>query len=383
MINKKKLKILMITPYYPPHVGGMEYYVYYLSQQLKKNLAVDIAVITSGDNKRKISITNENGIRIYRLPYIFKISNTPINPLWYFQIKNIIKKENPDIVNAHSPVPFISDVSAYSSGKIPFIITYHSGSMKKYILPIDIIIWIYEHIFLQITLKKATKIICSSDFVRKTIMKRYKNKVITITPAVDIKKYHPTKLNRKLSVLFVAGLNAFEKYKGLTILLDALKQIKKNIPDTQLVIVGDGNYRQYYENLACELDLERNVVFKGRLYGKKLVEEYQKTTVCVLPTSNDNFPTVLIEAMACSTPVIGTSVGSIPDIINHLDNGLLIPPQDSKALADALLTLLNNKSLSEKMGRNGYTKIKENLTWEHQSKKTYTFFQNIKRNYTK
>ena len=376
--KNNKLKLMIVTPYFYPKVGGLENYAYHIAKGLEDKHDWEIVVITSNHEEKKDRIEKLNNIKIYRLSKWFNISNTPINPMWYFQIKNIIKKEKPDVINAHTPVPFISDVTAMVCGNIPFILTYHTGSMMlKGKLLKDLLIKFYESSILKITLKKTKKIICSSDFVRVDFLKDYSKNTITITPGVDINRFKPGIADSKNKILFVAGLKKAEKYKGLEYLLSAVNIIKKNIKDAKLTVVGEGDYVTYYKKLCKNLGIIRNVEFKGVLYNKNLVKEYQKTNVFVLPSLYDSCPLVLLEAMACKKPVVGSDIGGIPYLIDNGKNGLLVPPKDPEALAKAIIKILKNPKLAKKMGRNGYMNVMDNFTWSKKIKKTNDLFADI------
>jgi glycosyltransferase involved in cell wall biosynthesis len=365
------MKIMVVAPYFYPKIGGMENYAYNISKGLKEKYGWEVVVVTSNHVEKKYIEENIDGMKIYRLAQWFKISNTPVNPLWYFQIKKVIQKEKPDVINAHTPVPFISDISALTCGKIPFILTYHTGSMiLKGELLADLLIRLYESTVLKFTLKRAEKILCSSDYVRFGFLKEYSNKTVTITPSVDINKFKPKKIISTNNILFVGSLRKSDKYKGLAYLLSAINIIKINNKDIRLTVVGGGDDIPYYKDLCKKLNIKKNVEFKGGLYGDDLVEEYQKTNVFVLPSYFDSCPLVLLEAMACKKPIIGTDTCGIPYIIDDEKNGLLVPPKNPEALSNAVIRTLKNQKLANKMGENGYKKVKENFTWEKQIKKT-------------
>ena len=134
------MKLLVVAPYFFPKIGGMENYSYNISKGLKEKYEWDVTIITSNHIEKKYKEERIDGMNIYRLPYWFKISNTTINPMWLFSIHKILIEEHPDIINAHSPVPFISDITSLIAGKIPLVTTYHSGSMikaVKYLEPIN------------------------------------------------------------------------------------------------------------------------------------------------------------------------------------------------------------------------------------------------------
>jgi glycosyltransferase involved in cell wall biosynthesis len=363
----KKLKIMIVTPYFYPKIGGLENYAYNIAKGLIKDYNYGIVVITSNHESKKYKEEILEGMKIYRLPYQFKISNTPISFKWQRQIKDIIKKERPDIINAHTPVPFISDVACRVAHKlkIPFVLTYHSGSMiKENALFINIIIKYYENIILQKTLTYSNKIVCSSDFVRNKFLSEFKNKSITITPGVDIKLFKTTtRASKEKRILFIGNLNSSNDWKGLDYLIKAIEVVKNKI-SVKLIIAGKGNKVNYYKNL-CETN-NINYHFAGEIKRHTLVNEINKSTLLILPSTSEaeSFGMVLIEAMACEKPVIGSNIGGIPYVIDDGINGLLVPPKNSQAIANAINKIINNPKLAKKMGENGYKKVKEKFTWK-------------------
>src|SRR5258708_3788357 len=130
IINQKP-KILLATPYFPPLTGGVQNYVSHIATGLHKNYGWEIVIVTSSKKIKSIKIENRDGLKIYYLPVKFNISNTPVNPEWYLNLKSIFNDEKPNLINAHAPVPFLADLAAIAAGKTPFILTYHTGSMKK------------------------------------------------------------------------------------------------------------------------------------------------------------------------------------------------------------------------------------------------------------
>ena len=209
------MKLLLVTPYFYPKIGGLENYAYNIAKGLKDKFHWDIIVVTSNHEGKKYIKESLEGLTIYRLAPLFSISNTPINPFWYFEIKKIIKKEKPDIINAHSPVPFIADVARVVSGSIPFVTTYHAGSMKKGTFFYDSIIDFYEKLILPKLLENSNKIICVSEFVKQDIAKKYLSKAIVVTPAVDVSIFKPSAKKRNENTILFVGRHAnVYKLKG-------------------------------------------------------------------------------------------------------------------------------------------------------------------------
>ena len=361
------MKILFVTPYFLPHIGGVENYVYNIAKGLKKQFKYEIAIVTSNYENKTYKEETLEGMKVYRLPRQFKISNTPISFKWKKQIKKIIEKEKPDVINAHSPVPFISDVTARIAHKlkIPFVLTYHAGSMKKgKSLIKNMIINFYESVILKKTLKYSDRIVCSSDFVRLNFLRNFSAKTITINPGVDIKKFKPKKNKFKNRILFIGNFTEEYKWKGLDYLIKAIKISK----DLKLIVVGEGPHQKI-----------KNIEFRGIKKGKELIKEIQNCNILVLPSISEaeSFGMVLIEAMACKKPVIGSNIGGIPYVIDNNKNGLLVPPKDPKALAEAIIKLLKNPKLAKQMGEKGYKKVKENFTWDMKSKETINIINSL------
>jgi glycosyltransferase involved in cell wall biosynthesis len=377
---KNKIKLLIVTPYFHPKIGGLENYAFNISKGLMKDYNYKVVVITSNHEDKTYKEEKLEGIKIYRLPYQFKVSNTPISFKWKKQIREIIQKEQPDIINAHTPVPFISDVTCRVAHKlkIPFILTYHSGSMKKDNAFLkNIVILFYEHITLMKTLDYSKKIICSSDFVKNEFFKKINGNIITITPGVDLSLFKEENMdNKQNQILFVGNLNKSNEWKGLPYLIEAIKKIKNTL-SIKLLIIGKGDKLNDYLNLCKTENI--SCYFPGELKGKKLVDLYNQSKILVLPSISEaeSFGMVLIEAMACKKPVIGSNIGGMPYVIDEGINGLLVPPRNTEALTNAIVKILKNPKLAKQMGENGYKKVKENFTWEIQNKKMNEIFKEV------
>jgi len=362
------MKLLVVAPYFFPKIGDMENYIYNISKGLRKKHKWEIIVITSNHEKRERKEEIIDGIKIYRLPFWFKISNTPVNPMWLFSIRRILREERPDIINAHSPVPFISDITSLIAGKTPLIFNYHSGSMIKPSSIWNPLIFLYELLFLPMIFRKSQKIICYSPDFMKRNLNIYKAKVNYIPPGVDTKVFKLSKKRSTNDVLFVGRIEKNSNWKGISYLIEAISIVKQIKPDISLRLVGPGDRVDYFKMYAQKLGINKNVKFVGSKINSELALEYQHSKVIVLPsiTESESFGIVLIEAMACKKPVIGSNVGGIPYVIDNEQNGLLVPPKDPQALADAIIKILTNPQLAKKMGEEGYEKVMKNFTWEKQ-----------------
>jgi phosphatidylinositol alpha-mannosyltransferase len=168
----------------------------------------------------------------------------------------------------------------------------------------------------------------------------------------------------KLNILFVGRL---EKRKGLEHLLVASSIIKKQYPDFRIIVVGPGTrLRRGYDELIRELNLD-NIVFTDFVSDTELPQYYRTADIfCAPATGCESFGIVLLEAMACSTPVVASNIDGYASVLKHNEEGLLVPARDEEALAQALLTLINNPALRKEMGTRGKIKA-ERFSWANVS----------------
>lgn len=128
--------------------------------------------------------------------------------------------------------------------------------------------------------------------------------------------------------------------KGIEYLIKAMPGIISECGKTILLIVGEGN-QEYLEKIAISLNVSDSVVFEGFVPEDKLSMYYNSCDIFVLPSLQEGFGMVMAEAMACGKPVIATNTSAIPEVLG--DAGLTVPPRDSRALSEAVITLLKDK----------------------------------------
>jgi glycosyltransferase involved in cell wall biosynthesis len=374
----KEKKVLLVAPYFPPHRGGMELFSFNIAKRLVSHYAWQVVVITTGEERTMTIERTESGLKIYRVPYWRKISNSPLSLSWFWRVRRIISAEKPDLINIHAPVPGLGDIASMMAGKCPVVVNYHTGSMKKERYRLNFLIVIYERILLQPMLRKAIRIISSSDYVRDTFLANYRHKTRTITPAVDSELFHPPDVAVMTpGVIFVGSLNQADKHKNLRDLLFACRELRTTVPDLQLTVVGDGDGRNGYEELAASMGLGDLTTFTGWLEHGALSEAYRSAAVFVLPSTNDSFPLAITEAMATGLPVVSTLVGGIPTLVDHGVDGFLVAPNDVDALVGVLKRILTDRTLASRMAAAGRSKAVRSLTWSSRAKMTNSLFHDI------
>ncbi len=168
-------------------------------------------------------------------------------------------------------------------------------------------------------------------------------------------------MRRAKIVLFVGRLVL---PKGIGYLIRAMPAVLKEVPEAKLVIVGEGEEQKKLVALVRNLALEDKVEFRGYVKFKELVKSYRAASVFVLPsfTRLENFGIVLLEAMACRTPVIASDIPGVRENITKA-NGLLFPPRDVDSLADSIITIISDDEKVKRMGEAGRKLVEEKYDW--------------------
>ncbi|MEM4275772.1 MAG: glycosyltransferase family 4 protein [Candidatus Nitrosocaldus sp.] len=345
------MKILATTPYFYPEGGGLERYSYNIFKRLvAKGHKIDVYCATRQgyDSKEEL-----DGIIVNRLKPDLIISNTPIRYNLYSILERELDRNSYDLINSHTPVPYFAEITSLVAAKkkIDYILTYHAPVISTSIL-LNIISNILRITIDKHMMKIAKKIITVNDICTYTYLNKYIDKTVVIPPGVDINRYKPNSYNAYgKRLLFIGSLTLSYKYKGLRVLLDSLPLVVKYHPDVKLVIIGDGPLKKEYMNLCKLNNIDKNVMFRGRVSEEELISEYQNSTLLIVPTLTDTegFGMVSLEANACGIPVIASRIGGIPYYVKDGINGSLVEPRNSKALADKIIKLLDNPKLLEKL----------------------------------
>lgn len=221
-------------------------------------------------------------------------------------------------------------------------------------------------------LARSDYIIAVSDELRNYVEANTRRRDVHVIPAgVDTSVFalpdeskgalrHSLKLEDKTTVLFVGDMR---EVKGLEFLIDASLSLCEDY-DIQFLIVGGGPNLDRMKEKVNNLELSDVFNFTGRVSNQLLIDCYRASDLFCLPSLWEGLPQTLLEAMSTGLPVVATSVGGIPSLIMDRENGLLIPPGDSKALEEGIRLLLDNNSLSLELGSNAREAIICSYSWE-------------------
>jgi glycosyltransferase involved in cell wall biosynthesis len=160
----------------------------------------------------------------------------------------------------------------------------------------------------------------------------------------------------------VGVVGRLEPEKGHPTLIDAWPLVLRRVPDAYLLVVGEGSRDEALREQAAALGVADRVVFTGRRDDVPAVTA--ALDVAVLPSYREAQGLSILEAMALSRPVVASDVGGIPEMVEHGRTGLLVPPHDDTALADAIVRLLTDHQVADTLGRNGHDLVHERFCVE-------------------
>jgi glycosyltransferase involved in cell wall biosynthesis len=194
------------------------------------------------------------------------------------------------------------------------------------------------------------------------------SKLITIQNGVEVHRYEAAiphdreEWDLKNSDVIIGCVARLSPEKGHTVLLRAFRKVISRHPVARLVLIGDGEERERLQHLADDLRIGHFVRFLG--LRADVPEVLAACDLFTLPSIQEGFPMVILEALAAGKAVIASEVGAIPDVIRHGATGMLVPPGDADALADALCVLIEDEGPRQRLGQNGRELVREAYDFE-------------------
>lgn len=348
------MKILHLGKLCPPNEGGIELFSYDLLEYLNsKGIKVDLLCFGN-----KTFQSEYRNFTFFSCKIDIKLNSAPLSWNFVRKFKNLI--DNYDLIHIHAPNPLAEVISLFS--KKPSIIHWHSDVVRQKIS------YLFYKPFQQLALKKATKIICTSPQYLETSkqLKNFKDKAVVIPLGLDKKRLNlQTKdekveqaLNKVKNKKIVFSMGRLVEYKGFEYLIEAGKFLDN---DKVIMIAGGGKmYKKLQEKIKL-FELGNRVFLLGRI--DNISYALRNCDVFCLPSisRNEAFGLVLVEALYFGKPLITTDVeGSGMSYVNQNGiTGLVVPPENPKALADAINKILSDKKLYDKFSKNAKKRFNE------------------------
>jgi O-antigen biosynthesis rhamnosyltransferase len=354
------MKILhFYKTYYPDTVGGIEKVINQLIQGTD-TLGCQSEVLTLSSS-RKDRVLEVDGHKVYRCKTLFQFASTPFSMSVIYRFWKLAKRA--DVIHYHSPYPLADFLHLFFGANKPSIVSYHSDIVKqKYLLKL------YRP-FQRQSLSRVNYIAAaSSNYIKSSaILSEFKDKVAMIPYGLDKSLYpRPSlqKLNKwteRFGSRFFLFLGVLRYYKGLHVLLESA--VATNYP---IVIAGTGPVKVAMKAKAAKLGL-KNVHFIGHVSEEEKVSLLQLCYAVLLPSHlrSEAFGISLLEGAMYGKPLISAEIGTGTTYVNiHEKTGLVVPPNDPKALRSAMDYLWGNPLCAAEMGRQSELRYEKFFTAE-------------------
>lgn len=345
--------------------GGAQRYVFELATETKKR-GHEVAVLCGGQGILKEKLKKEE-VRIIPLWEMGRDIDVRKDILSFFKIFKILRQERPDVFHINSSkMGGIGSFTARLAGVKKIIFTSHGWAFNEprpgwHKMLIKVLVWF--------TILLSHKTICVSKKTREDVVRWpfIRNKLPVIYNGIQ--KFEL--VQRENRIFTVGTLGELHRIKGLDILLEAwVKFVDKR--EARLVIVNDGEEKENLQNMAKKLDISGSIEFRGFVdNARSLLSTFD---VFCQPSRSEAMPYAPLEAGLAGLPVIATSVGGVPEIIENGISGILIPPEDSETLLSSLILLYENPDLRERLGLALKETVEKNFPLENMVNKTLQIY---------
>jgi glycosyltransferase involved in cell wall biosynthesis len=298
-------------------------------------------------------------------PLVSAIAFPFLSPIVLAQLLWFLIRRRIQIVNIHYPIDnfFYFALCRHLLG-VPLVSSLHGadafqsdGTRKNSYTPA-----------FRLLIHSSDRIILPSDTYRSRFadaFPRKSNKTISIHNGVDTSRFvrSPNPLAAAEAERYLLSIAALYRWKGVDLLLRAAQPLLAADRALRLVIAGDGPLRAELESQASALGIGEQTRFLGTTPPMGIVTLLHGCEIFVLPSREESFGLVVIEAMACAKPVVATAVGGVPEIVEHEKTGILVKPDDPEALTEGLRRLLGSRELRQTVAENGHKRVLQSFSF--------------------
>ncbi len=367
LVSEPTLRIAQVVCVYPPYHGGMGRVAFEYTQRLRER-GHNVHVFTS-----KSKEVTDDPSYVHRIPSLLHIGNAGVMPSLFSRLKGF------DLVHLHYPFfggaePTIVRKALRADQGL--VMTYHmdavAGGFRGAVFDL------HRRMLLPWLIGRVDRILASSqDYIETSAIANIERALdrVEIHPfGVDLKRFHPgdePELKAKLNIpastpvlLFVGGLDKAHHFKGVDIFLEALKACTERCWHT--IIIGDGELRSSFENIARTYGLLDRVTFLGCVSQDELPTYYRLADVHVFPSTRraEAFGLVALEAAASGTPTIASNLPGVRTVVQDGTTGLLVEPDHIASLRDAIKLLLDKPELRERFSMGARAHAETSFAWD-------------------
>jgi L-malate glycosyltransferase len=293
-----------------------------------------------------------------------------------WRLSRILKQLQPDVIHAHDPHAVAMAALALSMStqvaKPPLVaarrVDFHlrGNSLSR---------WKYRQVDCFICASEAIRQILLADGVPAT-------RAVTVHEGIDIERVEhaePAKLHGEFwlphHAPIVGNVAALVPHKGQRHLIDAAKAVLPQVPDARFIIAGEGELRPALERQIKDLHLEKHVLLAG--FRPDVLSLHRAFDLFVMSSVTEGLGTSLLDAMAAGKAIVATRAGGIPEVVADGETGILVPPRDHDAMAEAIVRLLKDETLRRQMGDAGRAHARSLFSAERMVQNTLNVYQRV------
>lgn len=364
MAEKSKI-IYLITQ---AEWGGAQRYVFDLGREARREFDILSASGTEGE-QTLIEKFNASGVRTLRLKHLVRDINPWKDLLALFEIRKILKRERPNILHLNSTKAGVLGSFASFGLPVKVVYTVHGWAFLE---PLSAwkrtLYFILEK--LACLFRDATILLSEKEMAIAKKNKLACGRAIIIKHGIDVPVFKTKDEARQIllsklqhgaprDALWIGTAANFYAAKDIPNLLHALSGLEENFFS---IIIGDGPEQLTIKKLIHKLKLNDRVALPGRIEdAAKLLTAFD---LFVLPSAKEGFPYVILETMAAGLPIIATTVGALPEMIENKKSGLLVPPKNPETLRAAIISVIKNENLRTILGKNAAMEFNKKFSKE-------------------
>jgi glycosyltransferase involved in cell wall biosynthesis len=358
--------------------GGAQRYVFDLAVAASE-CGHEVAVLCGGEGVLVDKLRAEN-IQVFSLPTLGRDISTLEDMRSFFYILKILEDYKPDVFHLNSSkMGGIGGLAGRIMGVPKIIFTSHGWAFNERRSYLQKLVIKFLH---WLTILLSHKTICVSEKTKRDVSRQLliqDKKLIVIHNGIEAFNLLPREESRQSLVpdiapetLLVGALSELHHVKGLDVLLQAWEKFIKG-RDAKLVILGSGDEKENLENMAQQLDIYDSVIFKGFVLDARIY--LTALDIFVLPSRSENMPYALLEAGLTGRPVIASSVGGIPEVIESSISGALVRPEDPEALFSSLVLFHDNPRMRDRLGEGLKKTVEEKFSKEKMVRDTLSIYE--------
>jgi glycosyltransferase involved in cell wall biosynthesis len=290
-------------------------------------------------------------------------SEMDLSAAWRFA--RVIKRLSPDVIHAHDPhgVAMASLALSLGAGST------HGARAPALVAARRVDFHLKGNSFSRWKYRQVDCFVAASEAIRKMLVADGvpAERTVTVHEGIDVEHVLAAPRVDVHEAFFlphgapvVGNIAALVPHKGQRYLIDAAHLVVQEVPDARFVVLGEGELREHLEKQVHEHHLEKHVLLPG--FRADVLGCLKAFDLFVMSSVTEGLGTSLLDAMAASRPIVATTAGGIPEIVEDGVNGLLVPPRDHHALAAAIVRALEDAELRRRMAAAGFARVNERFT---------------------